>query len=337
LAFNGDKQYTLSCLDPKEISEILKKIEGNLNHVEDDLREQLGELVFETSREDFFQKIASGYYDGVGLVEIPSGYENDKTVVLAALKINGLLLEQASNHLKGDFDIVEAAVSQNGCAIEFASNTLKRNKKIINAAVESNGYALEYVKCIDYNTLKIAVKSNPASIRYINFDEIDFGFLINSSYGMRKLVKMSLRDGNGYNLQYAPNYYQNKRSIVRLALENYGSLEHASIRLRNHKKTVRFAIEQNPTNFQFASVRLRGNKDFVKWCVGMHYSTFKYASYQLKSDLDFVKSLIQIDWRIIVHASIPIMNNPDLVKYAFSKYKRKDFLKIIKDIHRTDY
>jgi hypothetical protein len=215
----------------------------------------------------------------------------------------------------------------------LTKTSLKEKKAIINAAVKSNGYALEFVKSNNFKILEIALERNPASIRYINFDEIDFGFWNISNFGVQKLVKLSLEDGNGYNLQYAPKYYQNKQSIVRLALENIGSLENASLRLRNHKKTVRFAIEQNPNNFQFASIRLRRNKDFVKWCVEIDYRTFKYASYQLKSDIDFVKSLIQIDWRIIVHASIPVINNPELVKYAFSNYKGKDFREIVKDIH----
>jgi len=338
LVYIGDKDYSFSCLNSNEKMERLQQMMSNPKYTEVEdkdslIREQLQSLLFSYSIEDFFQKIASGYYEEVGLDEIPSGYENDKTVVLAAVKVDGLLLEKASNHLKGDFDVVMAAVIQDGDAIEFASKTLKKNKEIINAAVKSNGCALEFVTCNNYKILKIALESDPACIQYINFDNINFGFLINEDYGIQKLVKMSLKEDCGYNLQYAPNYYQNKKSIVRLALENNGSLEHASLRLRNHKKTVQFAVEHNPANFQFASIRLRRDKDFVKWCVEIDYRTFKYASYQLKSDIDFVKSLIPIDWRIIVHASIPVINDPELVKYAFSKYKRKDFLEIINDIH----
>ena len=338
LVLKGDQDYFLGCLDANELVEILEKIKGSPNYVEDDdysslEHQKISEVLFSHSIEGFFQKIASGYYEEAGLDEIPSGYENDKTVVLAAVNVNGMLLEQASDHLKGDFDVVRAAVFQDGYAIQFASKSLKEKKAIINAAVKSNGYALEFVKSNNFKILEIALERNPASIRYINFDEIDFGFWNISNFGVQKLVKLSLEDGNGYNLQYAPKYYQNKQSIVRLALENIGSLENASLRLRNHKKTVRFAIEQNPNNFQFASIRLRRNKDFVKWCVEIDYRTFKYASYQLKSDIDFVKSLIQIDWRIIVHASIPVINNPELVKYAFSNYKGKDFREIVKDIH----
>ena len=127
--------------------------------------------------------------------------------------------------------------------------------------------------------------------------------------------------------------YQNKASIVKMALANYGSLEDASLRLRNNKGIVRYAIEQNPANFQFASIRLRRKKDLVKWCVEKDFNSFKFASFQLRSDLEFVKSLIQIDWRVIVHASIPILNNPEVIKYAFSKYKEKDFQTILSEIN----
>lgn len=338
LAFIQDKDFTLSCLSPDELSVILGKIKRNQDGSKygftySEFSEHLGNIIFGYSKEDFFKKLHSGYFREHELEDLPSRYKNDKTVVLAAVEINGSLLEQASDHLKGDFDVVLAAVSQDGTAIAYASKDLWNNTEIINNAVRNNGNALEFVKCNDFKILKQAIISNPYCFRFIDFKDIDFGFW-SESFQSRKLVKLALENEDfAFNLKYVPSYYQNKASIVKMALANYGSLEHASLRLRNNKRMVRYAIEQNPANFQFASIRLRRKKDLVKWCVEKDFNSFKFASFQLRSDLEFVKSLIQIDWRVIVHASIPILNNPEVVEYAFSKYKENDFQTIVSEIN----
>lgn len=332
--FKEDKDFVISCINAKESIKIIKKYRSKPDYVEDDdhtkFGSKVGEIIFADEIESFFQNLYSGYYNDIGLDEIPSGYENDKTVVLKSVGINGLLLEQASAHLKEDFDVVLAAVSENGLAVQFASRSLLKNSEIIKQALGNNGCALEFVECNEYKILKDAVSSNPNSIRLINAEDFDLYYL--SSFRGQKLVKMSLANDYGFNLKYAPKYYKDKTSIVKLALANNGSLEHASLRLRNNKRMVKYAIEHNPANFQFASIRLRRKKDLVKWCVEKDFNSFKFASFQLRSDLEFVKSLIQIDWRVIVHASIPILNDSEVIKYAFSKYKEKDFLEIVSEL-----
>ena len=63
--------------------------------------------------------------------------QNDKEVVLTAVKKNGLALDYASNALK-DTKVVLAAVKQNGFALSYASLKLKADKDLILAAFKKN-------------------------------------------------------------------------------------------------------------------------------------------------------------------------------------------------------
>ena len=67
----------------------------------------------------------------------------DKGVVLAAVKQNGFVLRYASAELKADKEVVIAAVSQNGEALMYASAELKADKEVVLAAVSHGGCALE--------------------------------------------------------------------------------------------------------------------------------------------------------------------------------------------------
>tara|TARA_Y100000591_G_scaffold304432_1_gene301091 strand:+ start:832 stop:1713 length:882 start_codon:yes stop_codon:yes gene_type:complete len=73
-----------------------------------------------------------------------STLQNDREVVLAAVRQDGKMLEWASDELRKDFDVVLAAVKQNGEALQFALGELRSNRSVVLAAVKEYGEALEW-------------------------------------------------------------------------------------------------------------------------------------------------------------------------------------------------
>jgi len=53
--------------------------------------------------------------------------QNNKNIVIEAVKQNGLVLQLISNELKNDKDVVLQAVKQNGLSLKYASEELKND------------------------------------------------------------------------------------------------------------------------------------------------------------------------------------------------------------------
>ena len=69
----------------------------------------------------------------------------DREVVLATVRQNGVLLEYASEELRGDREVVLTAVQQNGVALGYASEELWRDHEIALAAVQNGLLARQHV------------------------------------------------------------------------------------------------------------------------------------------------------------------------------------------------
>ena len=62
-------------------------------------------------------------------------FKDDKEVVLAAVRQNGLVLQFASSELQNDQDVVRVAMGQNKDALKFASVEIQSNQGFINEAM----------------------------------------------------------------------------------------------------------------------------------------------------------------------------------------------------------
>jgi len=65
---------------------------------------------------------------GNGLFHAGKELQNNKEIVLSAVKQNGFALKFASYELRNDKEVVLAAVKQNRYALQYASDELKNNK-----------------------------------------------------------------------------------------------------------------------------------------------------------------------------------------------------------------
>ena len=104
---------------------------------------------------------------------IPPELENDKEVVLKAVKQNGEALSEASLDLIDDKEVVLAAVKQNGKALQHAPIYLRNDKDVVLASVTQNGKALRYAFGMkkDRDVVLAAVKQNGKALIYAS-DEL---------------------------------------------------------------------------------------------------------------------------------------------------------------------
>jgi Domain of unknown function (DUF4116) len=86
--------------------------------------------------------LAAVKQDGLALEDANEQFKDDREVVLAAVQQNGWALEDASEQFKEDRDFMLAAVQRNGLALRFASEQLKDDREVVLAAVQQNGLVL---------------------------------------------------------------------------------------------------------------------------------------------------------------------------------------------------
>ena len=81
--------------------------------------------------------------NGLALQFASPRLQNDKQIVLAAVRQNGLALQFASASLQDDKEVVLAAVRQNGFALNSASSKLRQDQEVVLAALQQNNEAYE--------------------------------------------------------------------------------------------------------------------------------------------------------------------------------------------------
>lgn len=94
-------------------------------------------------------------------------FNDDKDVMLAAVKHDRGVLYCASDRLKDDRDVVIAAIYKDEFALQFASDRLKNDKDIVLTAVKQCGTVLHYASPElkdDIQVVLAAVKSSPNAI-----------------------------------------------------------------------------------------------------------------------------------------------------------------------------
>ena len=70
--------------------------------------------------------------------------QQDREVVLEAVKTWGRVLEFASEELKTEREVVLEAVKQYGLALSYASEELQNDREVVLVAVKDAGHALEF-------------------------------------------------------------------------------------------------------------------------------------------------------------------------------------------------
>jgi hypothetical protein len=137
--------------------------------------------------------------------------QNNREVVIAAIKVHAGDLKFASEELKNDKEIVKLAIDEYPACIMYASDEIKNDKDMILYCVSQNGFCLQY-----------------ANDRLRNDKEVVIAAILN----------------NGESIQYASSELKDDEEIVIMAVKSsQQALGYASDRLRNNKKVVLVALE----------------------------------------------------------------------------------------------
>jgi hypothetical protein len=117
------------------------------------------------SRGDALAAIKTHAYN---FCSIPNNLQQDKEVVLVAMRQNGKQLRFVPDHLRRDRSVVQAAVETHGDALQYANGDLSADLGIVLAAVRQNGFAI----CCAHKSLShdrtialAAVRQNGAALR----------------------------------------------------------------------------------------------------------------------------------------------------------------------------
>ena len=91
-----------------------------------------------------------------GWLQFVPFFQNDRDVVLAAVRSCGVSLEFASEALQNDKDIVLAAMQENGYGLQYASEALRDDEEIVSAAVR--GYADDSSHVLCFASLRLHLR-----------------------------------------------------------------------------------------------------------------------------------------------------------------------------------
>jgi hypothetical protein len=95
--------------------------------------------------------------------------QNDETIVLKAVKNDGLALQFASQKLQNNENILLEAIKKNGLALEFTDDLFKDNKYFVLIAVQNDGLALQHASKDlqnDENIVLNAVKNDGLALKH---------------------------------------------------------------------------------------------------------------------------------------------------------------------------
>jgi len=239
--------------------------------------------------------------------------QNDKEVVLEAVKNYGYALESASKELQNDKEVVQEAVKSNGNSLQFASKELQSDKKVVLEAVKSTGNALKFASKelqSDKEVVLEAVKNYGYAIEYASKE------LQNDKQVILEAVK-----SDGEALYLASKELQNDKEVVLQAVKSFNSsyaLVAASNELQNDKEVVLEAIKSDGALFHFASKELQNDRSFILDALKLNGAIFKFASIELQNNNDFIQDAIKSNGYILKYVS---KNTPNYKEFALEAIK----------------
>ena len=247
--------------------------------------------------------------------------QNDRDVVMTAVKVNGVDLKYASERLKADKSVVQAALKNNGFALNSASKELQGDSKLVYIAMDelsdSFGSILTnyftYTKD-DFSTQKAlalhAVGLDGLSLRNVikidNFkNDIDvIRTAINQNYqALYSVPTQVLRDNTGLILHALDNvknkdYY--RIFLIRTVREVV--LENKSLLLKALSLVDPRDIFDN-TAFNVWERKWKDDKEVVLAVVSEQPTFLEMASERLKADKDVVTAAIKKNAKAFQFAS----------------------------------
>jgi len=203
--------------------------------------------------------------DGSKLRYVPQELQNDKEIVIAAVKQNGWALQFASPTLQDDKEVVKAAITQCCFAFQYASSRLCNDKEIVITAVAECGSNLKHAS----STLK---------------DD-------------KEVVTAAIAKNGNY-LEYASKRLQDDKELAIEACKRGSNASlYISPRLKEDIDVIFANVQNSYMYFKHLSEELRSNREYVLAVVKYCGKKLQYASEELKSDRLLVLASCQNKYR----------------------------------------
>lgn len=222
-----------------------------------------------------------------------SKYIDDREVILALVKTNGIFLAYASSAFRSDREIVLTAVSNYGGAMEYTYPKLIGDYEIVLTALQNDGLVLEYV--MD------ELRASPEIILQAVINEGYALHYVRDADSKTVLAAVTSKNPNG-SLRNAPSKFRNNREIVFAAVKNEGmALEYASAELRADREIVTAAVKNKGSALEYAHVEFKSDREIVLEAVKNDGMALKYASLNFQADREIIKEAITNNGMAIIY------------------------------------
>ena len=270
----------------------------------------------------------------------------DKTLILTAVKQNGLALEYARTALKKDKDVVLAAVQQNGLTLQFANAMFKNNQHIVLTAINNNYHALQFASsALKKNKMLIlaAIKINPHVLEFADAsmkqDRQVITAAMNKHYNVLRFASKTIRQDKAFILaalqkktddchllfEFSDKLLKKDHDFVQtlMTYKQCQSIYHdIDNQLKKDRTIALAAIQYDGGNLRSAGAVLQNDKQFVMTAVQQTGHALEHASLSLKNDKAIVIAAVKNKGYAIKFASASLKQDRDIVLAAIQQNHR---------------
>ena len=225
--------------------------------------------------------------------------QNNKPIVMMAVKQNGMALEYADPALRGDKEVVMTAVLQTGMALRYASPEMRADRDVLRIALR------------DLRALPYAIRPEKEFImNFIRRDGLSLAYLP----GIRdKEVILEAVRQNGMALHYVDKEVQDVDMVMAAVSQNGLALKDASEAMKTMEVVVA-AVSQNGMALEHASAFMKAMEEVVMAAVRQNGMALQYASATLRKDEQVVLTAVLQNGRAIQFTTLK--RNPKIILYA---------------------
>lgn len=241
----------------------------------------------------------------------------DRDVILAAVRFDGLALKGAPSRFQEDIEVVKASKNQNFLALEYASTKIKLDDIL---TIREKQNLLNSLKngTLKLDSLPKFLRNDPDIVlAAVQKDGLSLQFASEKLQGNLKIV-LAAKKQNFKALNYASDQLkiekvltnEEKRKIVDSLKNGTLTLDVVPKICRNNTEMVLAAVEKDPLSLKFASKALRSDYDISVKAVEKDGMALKYV---VKSAKDFNAI-----------AQYAVNQNGLALQYVDEKYVNKD-------------
>ncbi len=249
---------------------------------------------------------------------------NDYNFVMKKVQEDGYNICKASKELKKDKSIVIEAVKSCPDVIYWDKDLTEYlgDKEVMIEAVKHDGSVLRFgsdgIKN-DKDIVVEAVKQSKSAIRFAS-EEIKDNAEI-----MTDLIQ---GDNLGIAIEEVSDRLKDDKRFMEKAInENYYAFENASAKLRDDEGMVKLATEKyGYQKLEYASSRLRSDYNFMQEQIWKEPHAFQYASPVLKNDEVLAAKAVSHDCRMFLQVSDRLKESKNFQATAFNSAASHDYM-----------